>query len=232
MDSKVRLIHLFYELIVAFAKVAVALIVTAMSLLVLGIAGLFIEASYRLESDPQLLGVKIHFWQGWVVEITREDAMTINLVSNIAGSLIAALMLAGAGAVIGLFIARKRYEKNGEAAIASFSSELGKAIFTEPNDDTVTGRVAVARAVVSIRDSCRSTMAEFDKLLNSDIDALAELLRETEAYQRDNKLVPSNVANRIRETLSVLRLTWPTKKTQIDVAVRTMLAQLGLRQTH
>jgi hypothetical protein len=32
----------------------------------------------------------------------------------------------------------------------------------------------------------------------------------------------------IAETISVLKGTWPAKKTQIDVAIRRLLAELGL----
>ena len=133
-----------------------------------------------------------------------------------------------------------------ESAIESFSINLGNAIFANidprpisfsffPASDgfggvSSSGRrpIAQARIIVSIRDGSRGELSDLHRLLNSDIDRLSDLIKRADEFIAVGESVPPDIERQILETIEVLRGTWPARKTQIDVAIRKLLAELGL----
>ena len=108
------------------------------------------------------------------------------------------------------------YEKRHEAVISRFSQDLYQMIIDASlakNKDVF----PAARALVSSRDDARTPAITLSKLLNSDIDVLADNIKKQDEYQT-------------RETLKILKQKWPTKMHQIDNEVRKLITELGLTE--
>jgi hypothetical protein len=149
--------------------------------------------------------------------------MLETIALEVVGGLIVAITTGVAGYFMALFFERKRYIAKQETAISSFSAILEKAIVQGSPS-----AVAQARVIVGIRDSSRAELQNLGRLLNSEIDHLSNLLARVEGYNREARQIPQEVVEQISETIQVLRGLWPAKKTQIDVAIRRLLAELGL----
>ncbi|WP_137916979.1 hypothetical protein [Hydrogenophaga sp. 2FB] len=131
------------------------------------------------------------------------------IVTGIAGA---------AGRYWGARSERKRFAQKREAAVKQFAAELKKLIAaSQPASDQA---MIDARAIVSTRNSLRAVLTSLAASLNSEIDRMEELIGEGK--------VPTSREGQIRETLSVLKRTWPAKETELDVAVRKLITELGL----
>ncbi|MBL0351515.1 MAG: hypothetical protein IPP03_02010 [Dechloromonas sp.] len=128
----------------------------------------------------------------------------------IAGFIVAALT----GAV-GYFFGRKTYEQRVAAAPALYTEHIGKLISDSSTDNARNIRNA-AQAIVSTRNDLKKSLTSLAQLLNSDIDVLAELI--------ESNATPAQLADRIK----VLEMKWPAKRTQVEVELRKILAELGL----
>ena len=84
------------------------------------------------------------------------------------------------------------------------------------------------RIIVSIRDSTRQQLTNVSELLNSDIDKLKDLIQQADRFVTSGEPVPQRISAQIAETIRVLKGTWPSKRSQIDVALRKLLVELGL----
>jgi hypothetical protein len=127
------------------------------------------------------------------------------------------------------------YKAKYENAPKMFAKELGTLVENAPAYENAPGTdthslnpdpnyrqsiIESARSIVSARDGLRTSLDAIGNRLDSDID---ELKSEASAPDPDlNKLVT---------TLGVLRRKWPSKQAEIEVAVRALLAQLGLVET-
>jgi hypothetical protein len=152
--------------------------------------------------------------------------MLETIVLEVVGGLIAAAIVGDAGYFMGRLFERERYTAKQQAAISSFSATLEKAIVQDSPSE-----VAQARVIVGIRDSSRAELSNLSRLLNSEIDHLSELVQRAEGYNLQGRQVPKEIVAQIAETILVLKGTWPAKKTQVDVAIRKLLAELGLTPT-
>lgn len=137
-------------------------------------------------------------------------------------TVLAGLIVTGIGGAVGRYWGvkseRKRFFQKREAAVKQFAAELKKLIAAaQPQGE---GALIDARAIVSTRNSLRAVLTSLAASLNSDIDRMEELLG-------DGK-VPASREGQVRETLSVLKQTWPAKETELDVAVRKLITELGL----
>jgi hypothetical protein len=144
---------------------------------------------------------------------------------EVVGALIAAGLIAFTGFVFGRVFERRKFLARYETAVSSFSRSLEEAIKKEAIDPIVKAKV-----IVSIRNSTRVQLSDLSKLLNSDIDTLERLLLEIDTARDSAREVSPPTSKRLDETLNVLQGTWPAKKPQIDVAVRRVLAELGLKE--
>ena len=154
------------------------------------------------------------------------DAIAVPLAVQVLGALISAAVIAAVAFVLGQRTIERRYTTEYEAALTSFSLELEKAITNDANIE----ELVKATAIVSIRNSVRNELMNVNRILNSDIDTLSELLAKAEEFKNQGKNIPRPLARQIEERMDVLRLTWPSKKPQIDVALRKLLAEIGIER--
>jgi hypothetical protein len=152
--------------------------------------------------------------------------MLETIILEVVGGLIATAIAGAAGYFMGRLFERERYTAKQEAAISSFSATLEKAIVQNSPSE-----VAQARVIVGIRDSSSAELSNLSRLLNSEIDRLSDLVQRAEGYNLEGRRVPREIIAQIAETILVLKGTWPGKKPQIDVAIRKLLAELGLTPT-
>jgi len=120
----------------------------------------------------------------------------------------------------------ERYRQRYEAAPKLFVKDLEDLIDKAPRrmkngaqaEGADPGDVVVsARSIVASRDGLRSALEAIGSRLDSQIDELKDEL---------NKPQPDPA--KLLQTLQVLRAKWPSKKDEIDVAIRTVIAQFGL----
>ena len=74
-----------------------------------------------------------------------------------------------------------------------------------------------AQALVSSRNSFRSSLESINQRLNSEFDQL----------ERELSAKPPDLA-KIADLVEILQRKWPAKKAEIDVAIRKLIAELGL----
>jgi hypothetical protein len=84
-----------------------------------------------------------------------------------------------------------------------------------------------ARAIVSIRNDLRGSMMRISELLNSDIDRLSREIGEPIGREVDQQPQRAN-PDTIYETIQVLEKKWPSKKDQVEINLRKVLAELGI----
>jgi K(+)-stimulated pyrophosphate-energized sodium pump len=165
----------------------------------------------------------------WTKPNDMREVSTVDLFETIGSHWIAIvishLIFMGISAV-GVSIysrlrARKEWEQKHEEAITRFHAELTKLIVQI--DPAAQDAVIHADAIVRVRNSLREQLSNLSKPLNSNIDLLQELIGNGQA--------PVDRHAAIRERLAVLKKSWPAKRAEIEVAVRKLLAELGLRET-
>lgn len=142
----------------------------------------------------------------------------MGFIETVIAGLVVAAVTGGVSWVAGRKSKEKEYKTKHEAAIKAFSGELRKLIIsTNPNaNDAVTK----ARAIVSVRNSLRATLTSLAASLNSNIDRLEELVGP------DDRRIDNPA--QVRERLAVLKESWPAKDAEIEVAIRKIMAEMGL----
>ncbi len=122
--------------------------------------------------------------------------------------------------------ARRRadtYRKLLEDAPTKFTTRLGQLIDEASKESNrkegPSQLVPAAKALVSARDGFRSDLESVKDRLDSEIDQLSrELSREPPDMQK------------ITELVEILKRKWPAKKEEIELALRKLMAELGLVQ--
>lgn len=145
---------------------------------------------------------------------------------EIVGGLIVTALVGTTGYLYGRLTQVQKFVRRHDSAISSFSNSLGSEI----NSNSSSSMIVKAKKIVSIRDATRNQLSDLSKLLNSDIDKLSSLLARAEEFRSREERVPDNLTTQIEETLEVLVGIWPTKKPQIDIAIRKLLTELGLNE--
>lgn len=119
-----------------------------------------------------------------------------------------------------------RYRQRYESAPKAYVRDLERLIDSAPTKMRIAaegegadpGAVVVsARSIVASRDGLRSSLEAIGSRLDSQIDELRDELKK-----------PHPDPAKLLQTLQVLRAKWPSKKDEIDVAIRTVITQLGL----
>lgn len=170
------------------------------------------------------IGTVSGFWVARLIYLQAGIPLMVDsVIVEVIGGLLTAIIIAVFGYFTGRYFERNRLLRKYQAAISTFSDNLGAAIRNSSSDV-----VADARIIVSIRDSSRNELSNVSRLLNSDIDRLSELITDAQRFSRSREPVPEDTRQQIEQTIKVLRGTWPAKKSQIDVAIRKLLAELGL----
>jgi hypothetical protein len=129
------------------------------------------------------------------------------------------------------FLSKRIFRKKILAAPKKYVRDLDLLI-ERARKEGVSNAVVNARAIVAARNSLRESLTTISGSLNSEIDRLANEISET---QSDNQFIESerpmnstNSSEEIYNTIEVLHRIWPSKKGQIEVQVRQILAELGL----
>jgi hypothetical protein len=113
------------------------------------------------------------------------------------------------------------YRKQLQDAPTIITKRIGTLIRGASYEINMTERqpqlIPAAKALVSARNSFRSVLESIGDRLDSDIDQLEiELSKD-----------PPDLA-KISELIEVLNRKWPAKKDEVEIAVRKLLAELGL----
>lgn len=135
-----------------------------------------------------------------------------------------------AGYIIGALHLRRTYRHRYKAAIQSFTKEMGKVIdsaYSICTEEQASARLVKSegRSIVSVRNNFGNTLSALKEVLNSEIDRLEREIEELERNLDDNKRRED-----VKETISVLKKTWKTKSIQTEIALRRLLAEIGLRE--
>lgn len=125
---------------------------------------------------------------------------------------------------------RRVYRQRDKAALTQFAREMGRLIdmaHADCTSNSTTPRVirTEARAIVSVRDSFQNTLSSMKEVLNSNIDRLGKELDALENTSDDKKAQEA-----VHETIMVLKKTWPAKSIEIEVRLRKLFAELGLKE--
>lgn len=148
----------------------------------------------------------------------------IAIIAGLIINYVTYLVSKNEGIEIGIKRANQAYIQKTESAPTLYTNRLGEMIY---NADPMKSKdlIVDARAIVSTRDDYRGSLIAISKLLNSEIDRLKE-----EVEKADNALRQGQSYDRseIERTLGVLQKKWPSKKEQIIVEVRKLLAELGI----
>ncbi|NNV57204.1 hypothetical protein [Limnovirga soli] len=126
---------------------------------------------------------------------------------------------------------RKKAKKKIDDAPRKYVEELDKLITRGVNEGQENA-VLNARAIVAARDSLRSSLSSISSQLNSQIDVLASDIG-IEYIQNLNKVSSAPFDSKSEnqkayETILVLSRVWPSRKVQIEIEVRRILAEMGL----
>lgn len=156
--------------------------------------------------------------------------MTQSVIDNLLANLIAAPIVGFLTLILGIFIGiwrgNRRYRQKIDAAQEVFVRQMDgliqRAVAEGENSCLVN-----AQAIVSARDSLRTTLGELSKYLNSDIDKLSLSISEFEP-EKTSKPISENQRNAIWRSIQVLSRTWPSKGEQVKVEIRKLLAVLAI----
>jgi hypothetical protein len=126
---------------------------------------------------------------------------------------------------------QRQFRKKIDAAPREYVRELDLLINRAKSEGVDMAGIN-ARAIVAARNSLKSSLVSISSNLNSEIDRLANEIGESsyspfEELQR--RTGENNVElSEIYETIQVLHRIWPSKRRQIEVEMRKVLAELGL----
>jgi len=158
---------------------------------------------------------------------TAEGLTAMDIINNIVAPLIVALITWA----LGRAWERRRIERKIDAAPKIYVQELDKLI-ARAMQEGPTKAVVNARAIVSARNSMRKSLVSISSNLNSEIDRLAveigeELLQVAQPSMPTTN-VPASSNDRAFQTIEVLSRIWPSRREEIVVQIRKLLAELGL----
>ncbi len=165
---------------------------------------------------------------------------------TIAGGVISGLIVAAVTGGLSYFVGRKKGHKQGkkdgeeetkkrfsqkyDASIKEFSNEIYKIIVEANRTKIDEELIARAIAIVTTRDSMKENLTELNKLLNSNIDSLKNVLKSRKtAKTKDGKYHDSWIEE-VRLYVGAIHESWPAKKPQIDSACRKLVTDLGLAE--
>ena len=130
------------------------------------------------------------------------------------------------GVEVGYKEAQSKYIKQVKSAPEVYVEELERIITIAISGESP-DIIADARAVVSVRDDLRRSLTSIASSLNSQIDRLSTEVKKAEEQV---KLGEAVYTRDIERTIDVIGKKWPSKKAQIEVEVRKLIAELGLEK--
>lgn len=186
----------------------------------IAIVGVFAFASLKtsqnsLNSNTQIAAHPFH--------------MPLDLTNNI----IAPLAVAGLTGCATWIIAQLRFQRRVDAAPRQYIQHLDSLI-SRAATEGIPQAIVNARSIVAARNTLRSSLLSISKYLNSEIDRLSKEIGEPfeQIEMRGAEAGrPVLEPDEAYQTIQVLARIWPSKKTQIEVEIRKLLAELGLSPT-
>ncbi len=155
----------------------------------------------------------------------------LDLTNHIIAPLIVAIICSVGAWAGGAASTRWQFHQRIEAAPRIYVEELDRLIQRAVNEGAERALLN-ARAIVSARNSLRSSLVTISSQLDSEIDRLAGDIGEAPSTLPAGTTVPKgNVEPDPRvvyETIEVLQEVWPAKKVQIEVEMRKILAEMAL----
>lgn len=150
----------------------------------------------------------------------------MDIINNIAAPLIVGVITFFAGLLWNEMRTRKKIDAAPKKYIQALDNLITKAV-----EEGEQKAVINARAIVSTRNTLRDSLVSISKNLNSEIDLLAINI----GHRSANGVSPSSIPDDNRpnaaaawETILVLHRMWPSKKEQIEVEIRKLIAEMGL----
>jgi chromosome segregation ATPase len=110
----------------------------------------------------------------------------------------------------------EQYNRVYEEAPKKFAKRLGKVI-TDASEGNSSNAVADAKTIVAVRNDLRSALDSVGKRLDSEIDELEAELKK-----------PKPDMSKVATLVQVLKQKWPAKEDEIELAVRKIVAEMGL----
>lgn len=163
------------------------------------------------------------------VRIKEEKIERLNYLNNIVAPLIVALLSGTFTWIWALRTNRKRIA----AAPKMYVEHLDNLIKNGVTEG-VSSAVLNARAIVAARNSMRGSLTTISSQLNSEIDRLEAELSEVIVSPKTPSMSRPNTNDgspeKIFETMQVLNKIWSARRTQIEVEMRKLLAEMGLQK--
>lgn len=148
------------------------------------------------------------------------DPVTLSALIGAAATVAAAVIAKNWGERRGARQERQQWVQALSSAPSEYANRLSDLI-DGANAAPDSEIVIHARAIVSARNDLRDSLINLSTLLNSDIDRLSSDVSSAPEADRIGS---------VRSTISVLKLKWPSKKEQVAVELRKVLAELGLER--
>lgn len=158
------------------------------------------------------------------------------VVVGLAATLVIALVSGGAA----YFLRDRQYEKQLENAPGVYVEQLDSLIQRAVQEGPQDARVN-ARAIVAARNSLAGSLESVAASLDGEINHLATQIAQPTVSDRILKepLIgrgsdtgprppPPASDQEVYDTIRVLQRVWPSKRRQIEIQVRKLLAELGL----
>ena len=152
----------------------------------------------------------------------------MDILNNIVAPSIVATATGGFGYAFAKFQSATQQQKKLNDAPRKYVDHLDRLI-CQAIDAGGNDAVVRARAIVSARDSMRGSFSSISKCLNTEIDKLAEQVGVSDR-QESLQRFPQGQSERemIFDTMRVLQKVWPSRKGQIEIEVRKLIAELGI----
>jgi hypothetical protein len=110
----------------------------------------------------------------------------------------------------------EQYKRVYEEAPKKFAKRLGQVI-TDASQGNSSNAVVDAKTIVAVRNDLRSALDSVGKRLDSEIDELEAELKK-----------PQPDMTKVATLVQVLKQKWPAKEDEIELAVRKIVAEMGL----
>ena len=151
----------------------------------------------------------------------------MDIINNIIAPIIVGLLTASAGWLWSLRKLRGKIDAAPRKYVQELDDLINKAI--EEGEENA---LINARAIVSTRNSLRSSLVSISQHLNSEIDRLAKDIGQNIPIPLEpsipNPDATSVDAKKAFDTIKVLSKIWPAKKVQIEYEIKKLLAELNL----
>jgi hypothetical protein len=173
-----------------------------------------------------LVAVAAYFLRHTITTMSEE------IIIQVVAGLIVAAVVGAAGWAAGKAKGRRQMQQQIEAAPEVYVAHLDKLI-DRANSEGLNNILVNAEAIVTTRNQLQSSLSSLRGLLNSEIDLLAHDLESihrhrTSSVQELAQVWVRNDLQHAYERVQVLQRVWPSKKDQVKIELRKLLAELNI----